>query len=204
MIPLIKSIPQKTVTINHKDYNLYDIIQVTQDSNINRGMWGISVSILGKRRHHTVKTDEAVQIAIDNCNRFVELFYEGDRYKPAKLNNAKVGRYINANTEYVRVFGTYKKLNAGGSYVRLSCYVGSATQITNHDIDSAIKEVNDFVNKHNETYNLWLETRHKRFRLAVDSEMLERDNMLKKKLRSDGSIARVAETLSRRKTKEPA
>ena len=187
--PLIPAIPSKTVSIEGKEYQVYDVICVSQHVTLYNPYTLVRVCINNITKRKVVRTFPIIkdpvkrttaihlyiQDIVTELNGFVEDNYVGDRHRYADLK----GKYvITKETSCGRQY-TYVKYRVradiGEKQQSATKFIGQTAKVTQADIDARVNEAVEHRRIVNTQYNEKLAAKHKAFRDIVEQQIAIRD-----------------------------
>lgn len=187
--PLIPAIPSKTVSIEGKEYQVYDIISVRQLMNRNNPYTLVRVCINNTTKRKVVRTfpkikdpakrARAIHLYIEDIltylNDYVEDNYVGDRHQYASMEGKyAISREKNRGCEYTSV-KYLVRAGIGEKQRFVTKFIGQSAKITQSDIDARVNEAVEHRRIVNTQYNEKLAAKHKAFRDIVEQQIAIRD-----------------------------
>ena len=187
--PLIPAIPSKVLTIEGKEYQVYDAVTTCHGTTNGYFCQYLRVSINAVDKRRAVRTFpkikdvsekwRAIHLYIQDIatelNDFVEQNYCGDRLrfwdlKPQyNILQTKKGKY---NYTYINYL---VRGEVGDKQTFVGKLVGKTAEITQADIDARVKEAVEHQRIVNTQYNEKLAAKHKAFRDLVEQQIATRD-----------------------------
>lgn len=187
--PLIPAIPSKVLTIEGKEYQVYDVVTTCHGTTNGYFCQYLRVSINAVDKRRAVRTFpkikdvtekwRAIHLYIQDIatelNDFVEQNYCGDRLQFWDLKP----RYNILQTKKKKYNYTYinylVRAGIGEKQRIVNKLIGQTAEITQADIDARVKEAVEHQRIVNTEYNQKLAAKHKAFRDLVEQQIATRD-----------------------------
>lgn len=187
--PLIPAIPSKTLTIEGKEYQVYDMVATCHGTTNSYYCQYLRVCINAVDKARAVRTFPKIkdvsekwraihlhiQDIVTELNDFVEQNYCGDRLRfwdlKPKYNilQMKKKKY---NYTYVKY---WVRADIGEKQHPVNKLVGQTAKVTQADIDARVNEAVEHQRIVNTEYNKVLAAKHKAFRDLVEQQIATRD-----------------------------
>lgn len=191
-MPLIPAIPSKTLSIESKDYQVYEMVNLDPISRPSIVYQRVYVCLYGKRKLKSIRTFSKIrdiykrietvhfhiEDIVNELNSWVEQNYRGDHLKYSDLKERYSFQNVLTNGHQ------YKQLNythytlPGVKISRVSKHMGHIGKVSQAVLDAAAKEAIEHQRSMNTRYNELLAAKHMEFRAIVEQQIAWRSTIV--------------------------